>query len=175
MYAIAKKVTIPATISVLMVVCLATASNPTARKNLFGFFAFGVDSAASAATSNLLQDINSLEFVELDHRSYDQNSIAQLSMGGKLFYLSGDMNVESTHSAFGVLSSFMSNTRDVAPKDHTDKNTTYNAYSDSKYSVIDHIYCTKTLKVVEYHTVNENYGVPYVSDHYPIYAIIKLL
>ena len=90
-------------------------------------------------------------------------------------FLSGDMNVESTHSAFGVLSSFMSNTRDVAPKDHTDKNTTYNAYSDSKYSVIDHIYCTKTLKVVEYHTVNENYGVPYVSDHYPIYAIIKLL
>jgi len=51
--------------------------------------------AATAATSNLLQDINSLEYIELDHRSYDQNSIAQLSMGGKLYYLSGDMNIST--------------------------------------------------------------------------------
>ena len=118
----------------------------------------------------------------LDHKGTEARvkGLEQLAayfqkQSASIAFLSGDMNVESTHSAFGVLSSFMSNTRDVAPKDHTDKNTTYNAYSNSKYSVIDHIYCTKTLKVVEYHTVNENYGVPYVSDHYPIYAIIKLL
>jgi endonuclease/exonuclease/phosphatase family metal-dependent hydrolase len=90
--------------------------------------------------------------------------------------LSGDMNVESTHEAFNVLtSSLMHNTRDVAPAGHTDSNTTYNAWSTSKMSIIDHIYCSKSLQVVEYHTVNENYGVPYISDHYPVYAIIKLM
>ena len=118
----------------------------------------------------------------LDHKGTEARvkGLEQLAayfkkQSASIAFLSGDMNVESTHSAFGVLSSFMNNTRDVAPKGHTDSNTTYNAYSDNKYSVIDHIYCTNTLKVVEYHTVNENYGVPYVSDHYPIYAIIKLL
>lgn len=95
--------------------------------------------------------------------------------GASMAFLSGDMNVESTHSAFSVLSSFMNNTRDVAPSDHTDSYTTYNAYSNTRHSIIDHIYCSKSLKVVEYHTVNENYGVPYVSDHYPVYAIIKLM
>lgn len=30
------------------------------------------------------------------------------------------------------------------------------------------------MNVLEYHTVNENYGVDFISDHYPIYAIIKL-
>ena len=90
--------------------------------------------------------------------------------------LSGDMNVEATHEAFKVLtSSLMNNTRDVAPKDHTDRNTTFNGYTASKMSIIDHIYCSKILQVAEYHTVNENYGVPYISDHYPVYAIIKML
>lgn len=90
-------------------------------------------------------------------------------------FLSGDMNVESTHEAFSVLTSTMKNSRDAAPSGHTDKNTTYNAYTTGKMSIIDHIYCSKNLQVVEYHTINENYGVPYVSDHYPIYAIIKLM
>ncbi len=51
--------------------------------------------AATAATSNLLQDINTLDFIELDHKAYDQNSIKDLSMGGKLYYLSGDMNIST--------------------------------------------------------------------------------
>ena len=90
--------------------------------------------------------------------------------------LSGDMNVVATHDAFKVLtSSLMNNTRDVAPKDHTDTKNTYNAYGSGSPSVIDHIYCSKALQVAEYHTVDENYSVPYISDHYPIYAIIKIL
>lgn len=92
-----------------------------------------------------------------------------------LHILTGDMNLVSTHSAFNALTPTMKNTRDNAPKGHTDTNTTYNAYSSSKHSIIDHIYCSKNMTVVEYHTVNENFGVPYISDHYPVYAIIKML
>lgn len=88
--------------------------------------------------------------------------------------LSGDMNIESTHDAFKVLAPIMNNTRDVAPKGRTDTHTTYNAYTTSSQSIIDHIYCSKSMQVIEYHTVSENYGVKFVSDHYPIYAIISL-
>ena len=52
-------------------------------------------SAAQAATQNLLKDLNSLETIDLTHESYDQNSIKELSMGGKLYYLSGDMNTST--------------------------------------------------------------------------------
>ena len=118
----------------------------------------------------------------LDHKGTEArvNGLKQLAaffekQSASIAFLSGDMNVESSHAAFSVLTSTMANTRDAAPKDHTDSFRTYNAYGASNGSVIDHIYCSKALKVIEYHTVNEDYGVPYVSDHYPIYAIIKLL
>ena len=65
---------------------------------------------------------------------------------------------------------------DVADPWYTgDFNTTYNGYKSNKDSIIDHIYCSKGVKVVEYHTIKERYnGIKYVSDHYPIYAIVKL-
>ncbi len=52
-------------------------------------------SVGAATTSNLLRDINSMAYVDLSHPAYDQNSIKQFSMGGKLYYLSGDMNISS--------------------------------------------------------------------------------
>ena len=88
--------------------------------------------------------------------------------------LTGDMNIVSTHSAFNAITSSMMNTRENAPKGRTDYNTTYNGYTSGKDSIIDHIYCSKNMAVVEYHTINESYGVPYISDHYPIYAIVKM-
>ena len=89
-------------------------------------------------------------------------------------FLTGDMNIKSDNVAFDIIESYMYNTRDVAPEDLTDYNTTYNGYLTNKNSIIDHIYCSDYLKVLEYHTINEDYGVPFVSDHYPVYAIIKL-
>ncbi len=52
-------------------------------------------SAAQAATQNLLKNLNSLEYLDLTHEAYDQNSIRELAMGGKLYYLSGDMNIST--------------------------------------------------------------------------------
>lgn len=90
-------------------------------------------------------------------------------------FLTGDLNVKSDNAALDVLKDYMVNTRSAAPKDKTDNDRTYNGFSTSGGSVIDHIYCTKGMEVVEYHTIDENYGsAEYVSDHYPIYAIIKM-
>ena len=91
-----------------------------------------------------------------------------------LLFLTADFNMVSSHEAMDVIESYMHNTREVAPEALTDYDRTYNGFNESTFSIIDHIYCSNDLKVVEYHTINEDYGVPFVSDHYPIYAIIKL-
>ena len=52
-------------------------------------------SAASAATQNLLTELKGLSDLNLTHEAFDQNSIQELSMGGKLYYLSGDMNIST--------------------------------------------------------------------------------
>lgn len=89
-------------------------------------------------------------------------------------FLTGDLNIRADNVALDVIESYMNNAREVAPEGLTDFNTTFNGYVTNKNSIIDHIYCSNYLKVVEYHTINEDYGVPFVSDHYPVYAIIKL-
>ena len=55
-------------------------------------------SAAQAATQNMLKDLNGLSDLNLEHEGYDQNSIRELQMGGKLYYLSGDMNISTLDS-----------------------------------------------------------------------------
>ena len=63
-------------------------------------------SAAQAATQNLLRDLNSMEHIDLTHDAFDQNSIRELSMGGKLYYLSGDMNISTMDCAASTMVNF---------------------------------------------------------------------
>ena len=94
---------------------------------------------------------------------------------GFVQFLTGDLNIKADNEALNVLKDYMENARTMAPKGKTDSNRTYNGFSTSGGSIIDHIYCTKGMQVVEYHTITELYGTAeYVSDHYPIYVIIKM-
>ena len=52
-------------------------------------------SAASAATQNLLSNLNNMPTLDLSHPSYDQKSIKELTLGDSLYFLSGDMNVST--------------------------------------------------------------------------------
>ena len=90
-------------------------------------------------------------------------------------FLSGDLNVEAAHDAIKAIKDFMRNARTYANR--TDSYGTTNGFeSDTKKSKIDHIYYSKEMKnPVEYYTIRDSYnGVKFVSDHYPIYTIIKL-
>ena len=92
-----------------------------------------------------------------------------------LLFITADFNMRSDNVAFDPIEAYMYNTREVAPEGLTDYDTTYNGYVTTKDVVIDHIYCSNYLRVVEYHTIDEKYGTAnFVSDHYPIYAIVKL-
>lgn len=89
-------------------------------------------------------------------------------------YLTGDFNVVSTDKALDGVREFMRNARAYATV--KDSNPTVNGFgASSSRKQIDHIYYSDYLKAVEYYTIMDAYeGVTYVSDHYPIYAIIKL-
>lgn len=51
--------------------------------------------AATAATQNLLSNLNQMSTLDLAHPSYDQKSIKELALGDCLYYISGDMNVST--------------------------------------------------------------------------------
>ncbi len=55
--------------------------------------------AAQAATRNLLRNIKDMKHVDLTNASFDQNSINELSVADKLYFLSGDMNVSTLEIA----------------------------------------------------------------------------
>ena len=51
--------------------------------------------AATAATQNLLSNLNMMSSLDLSHPSYDKKSLKELALGDCLYYLSGDMNVST--------------------------------------------------------------------------------
>ena len=90
-------------------------------------------------------------------------------------YLSADFNADASDKIFNHIKDKLMNCRLVAPADRSDHGPTTNNWTGLSKTIIDHIYCTKTLKVIEYRTVREAYkDVTFVSDHYPIYAIVSL-
>lgn len=79
----------------------------------------------------------------------------------------GDLNTTSTSAQLKTLNDNMFYARSTAAG--TDKDTgTYNGFGD-KSSIIDHIYYGgKAVKPVKYWVDRTNYGVPFLSDHYPV-------
>ena len=55
--------------------------------------------AAQAATQKLLRNLNDSMFADLSHASFDQNSINELSVANKLYFISGDMNISTLEVA----------------------------------------------------------------------------
>ena len=89
-------------------------------------------------------------------------------------YLAGDFNADSSDKIFNNIGN-LKNTRLYAPAERSDHGPTANSWTGESKSVIDHVYCSKPLTVYEYRTIRDPYsGVTYLSDHYPIYAIVSL-
>ena len=64
--------------------------------------------------------------------------------------------------------------------DSTSNAITYNAFGGCDQSgngtdgkVIDHFF-VRDVKVMQFRTLDGDYGVPYISDHYPIELVIRL-
>lgn len=86
--------------------------------------------------------------------------------------LGGDMNSTIDDTIFNAFYNVgLQVAREIT--DSTSNAITYNAYGQGEGSVIDHFF-VKDLEVVSFRTLNGDYGVPYISDHYPIEIVIRL-
>ena len=56
----------------------------------------------------------------------------------------------------------------------TSHKDTYTGFGKDKPSLIDHFFVRGDIEVVQFRTLDGDYGVPYISDHYPIEMIIRL-
>ena len=87
-------------------------------------------------------------------------------------FLSGDFNSTTDDPIFDPLKASLKDAREVSAI--SDKNITYNGFgtvTDSPNTrqewVIDHIFFSG-VNPMAFRVLNGNYGVPFISDHYPI-------
>lgn len=97
--------------------------------------------------------------------------INELNPEGYPVIVTADFNADSSHSMFDVFTKAkLYNAREEAAT--TDTQKTYNAWGGTG-SVIDHVY-VRNFNTLRYKTIVDTYeGVRYVSDHYPIYALLE--
>lgn len=100
------------------------------------------------------------------------NKMAEINTNNFPAFITADFNSNTNQDCFLPLQAVMKDARQTAPE--TDNNMTYNGFSTTGGRMLDHIFysgdCTPTL----YHTLIEDYGVPFISDHYPIKAHFNL-
>ena len=87
----------------------------------------------------------------------------------------GDMNTESDSSEYSPFAFFqragLQDARTLT--DSTSHAITYNAFGQNEGAVIDH-FLVRDIKVLRFRTLDGDYGVPYISDHYPIEILFRL-
>ncbi|MBR6900079.1 MAG: endonuclease/exonuclease/phosphatase family protein, partial [Bacteroidales bacterium] len=84
----------------------------------------------------------------------------------------GDMNSTIDDTIFHSL--YAAGLQDARTlTDSTSHAITYNAFGQNDGAVIDHFF-VRDVKVLRFRTLNGDYGVPYISDHYPIEVTISI-
>lgn len=98
--------------------------------------------------------------------------IDDINPEGYPMILTGDFNVNLGDPCLQSLSGRMESVRDIAPK--TDSLNTYQGFGTEKgQRVIDYIYESGFRATPSFETITKTYeGVPYISDHYPVAAVL---
>lgn len=85
--------------------------------------------------------------------------------------LTADFNIGPESENFAPIRMTMKNAREVAPQ--TDQHDTFNGFGSGS-GIIDHIWYNG-LNALSYRTIIDKYNnTPYVSDHYPIVAVLEV-
>ena len=85
--------------------------------------------------------------------------------------LSGDFNSNVSSPIFDPLKNIMKDSRAILPE--SEWIPTYNSFGNGGDSMIDYIFY-KNAEVQDFKTLNGDYGKPYISDHYPVMAKMKI-
>lgn len=92
--------------------------------------------------------------------------ISNLSASTVPIFLVADFNCAVSSSELATLVGNMKDARTHAKK--TESGRTFNNYGETSSSIIDMIFYVGPIEAEQYHVVTEDYGVKYISDHYPI-------
>lgn len=113
----------------------------------------------------------------LDHvgkmaRDEGARMIAEMAPEGQPVIIGGDMNSTIEDPIFKHFYDYgFKAAREMTS--NTSHKDTYTGFGKDKPSLIDHFF-VRGLKVESFITLDGDYGVPYISDHYPIEMIIQL-
>jgi endonuclease/exonuclease/phosphatase family metal-dependent hydrolase len=99
------------------------------------------------------------------------NKIKELVPADMPVFLTGDFNIPTDNEAFAMLDGVLLDARKTSPE--TDQRATYNAWG-GREATIDHIFYRKATPYVFKVLRNENYGAPYISDHYPVSLVATI-
>jgi len=84
----------------------------------------------------------------------------------------GDLNSDISDPIFNPVKKFLKVARECSPI--TDNKGTMNGFGTTPNNIVlDHFFC-KNVVCKEFRTLDGNYGVPYISDHYPIEFAFEL-
>ncbi len=97
--------------------------------------------------------------------------LEELNPKGYPAFVTADFNSDTSDMIFEPLKAVMNNAREFAPE--TDDLPTFNRWGSGSPRTLDYIFVSKSWKLLRYRTIQDEYGVPYVSDHYPISALLQ--
>ncbi len=96
--------------------------------------------------------------------------LAELNPDNHPAMVTADFNSETSEEIFTPLKLVMKDARETAPV--TDKYGSYNAWGQKSLN-IDHVFYSG-FKALEFRTIRDIYsGVQFVSDHYPVAALLE--
>lgn len=98
--------------------------------------------------------------------------IGALAPQGAAVVLGGDFNSPTEAPLFRPLDALLRSARDASPL--TDRKSTFTDYGRAtEPHLLDHLYFANVAPI-SFRTLDGDYGVPYISDHYPIEAVFDL-
>ena len=102
-----------------------------------------------------------------------QDRIAAMNPKGWPLILTGDFNIQPDNAAIAELEKTMKSARDVAAR--TDRHGSFNGWGKSNPEpIIDYIYFTGFRRCDSFETITKEYdGRKFISDHYPIKAVLE--
>lgn len=92
--------------------------------------------------------------------------VSEIASSKSPIFLVADFNCEYNSSELAPLKSSLHYARTDSPV--TDDGRTFNGFGETSNSIIDHIFFAGDVTPVKYDVVTDDYGVKYISDHYPV-------
>jgi len=99
--------------------------------------------------------------------------IREIAQQDKGIIFGGDLNAPLSDSAFDPITYFMVDARECSPI--SDDKGTFNAFGAVSPPITIDFILSKNVICKSFRTLTGDYGAPFISDHYPIQFVFRLL